>query len=79
MCAALSRDKMNSSSGKPLSVGLTYWLWQGRKARAMIELAKLTGVRLEIHAHWHGLRRTIEGTVSGENVDRFISEFGRRC
>jgi hypothetical protein len=45
----------------------------------MIELARLTGVSLELREHWHGLRRTIEGTVSGENVDRFICEFGRHC
>jgi len=45
----------------------------------MIELATLTGVRLEMKERLHGLRRTIEGTVSGENVDRFIGEFGRRC
>jgi hypothetical protein len=45
----------------------------------MIELARLTGVRLELREHWHGLRKTIDGSVSGENVDRFICEFGRRC
>lgn len=75
-----SADFSNDSVAlKPISIGLTCWLWQRKKVRAMIELADLTGVRLELHEQWHGLRRTIEGTVSGKNVDRFLGEFGRRC
>jgi hypothetical protein len=77
MPSAVHTDEF--TPGKPISVGLTCWLWQRKKARAMIELARLTGVRLELHEHWHGLRKTIEGSVSGENVDRFICEFGRHC
>jgi len=77
MAADISQTEPGSR--KPISIGLTCWLWQWRKTEAMFELAKLTGVRLELKQHWHGLKRTIEGTVSGENVDRFIGEFARRC
>jgi len=36
-------------------------------------------VTLQLTQHIHGLRREIECTVWGDNVDRFIGEFGRRC
>ena len=45
----------------------------------MIQLARQFGVTLEITQHLHGLHLEIEGQVSGENVDRFLGEFARRC
>ena len=45
----------------------------------MLELAKHTGVTLHLTQRRHGLFREIEGQVSGPHVDRFISEFARRC
>lgn len=64
---------------KPISVGLTCWLWQARRRWTMIQLARQFGVTLEITQHLHGLHLEIEGQVSGENVDRFLGEFARRC
>jgi hypothetical protein len=37
------------------------------------------GVTLQLTQHIHGLRLEIECQVSGENVERFIGEFARRC
>jgi hypothetical protein len=45
----------------------------------LIQLAEHFGVTLEITQQRHGLYMEIEGRVSGENVDKFISEFARRC
>lgn len=45
----------------------------------MIQLAKHLEVTLHITQRRHGLYLEIEGHVSGANVDRFISEFARRC
>lgn len=64
--------------GKPISVGLTCWLWQ-RRVRTIAQLAQRTGVTLELTQHIRGLHREIECQVSGKNVDRFIGEFVRRC
>ena len=64
---------------KPISVGLSCWLWQVGRRFTMIQLAKHLGVTLELTQRRHGLRVEIEGHVSGQNVDRFISEFARRC
>jgi hypothetical protein len=64
---------------KPISIGLTCWLWQWSRRWTLIELAEHFGVTLEITQHRHGLYWEIEGYVSGENVDKFISEFARRC
>jgi hypothetical protein len=66
------------SSGKPIAVGLTCWLWQRRTER-LIQLAQRLGVRLQLTERIHGLHREIQCEVSGENVDRFIGEFVRRC
>lgn len=70
---------VESSLGKPISVGLTCWLWQWGRRFTMIRLAEHLGVTLELTQRRHGLRLEIEGYVSGQNVDRFISEFARRC
>lgn len=66
------------ASAKPISMGLTCWLWQ-RRGRTIAQLAQRTGVTVELTQRIHGLRRDIECQVSGENVDRFIGEFMRRC
>jgi hypothetical protein len=65
-------------TGKPISVGLTVWLWQ-RREQTIAGLAQRLGVTLRLTQHIHGLRREIDGRVSGQNVDRFSGEFGRRC
>lgn len=64
---------------KPISIGLTCWLWQRSPRWTLIQLAEDFGVTLEITQHRHGLYLEIEGQVSGENVDKFISEFARHC
>ncbi len=66
-------------SSKPISVGLSCWLWDWSRAQTIVQLAHRTGVTLQLTQHIHGLRREIECTVWGDNVDRFIGEFGRRC
>ncbi|MSU50334.1 MAG: hypothetical protein EXS37_14815 [Opitutus sp.] len=63
---------------KPISVGLTCWLWQ-RRARTIAQLAQRLGVTLKLTQQIRGLRREIECQVSGKNVDRFIGEFMRHC
>ena len=65
-------------SYKPISVGLTCWLWE-RRTGAIRELGQRLGVTLKLTQHIRGLRRDIECQVSGKNVDRFIGEFVRRC
>ncbi|MCX6955946.1 MAG: hypothetical protein NTV51_27715 [Verrucomicrobia bacterium] len=57
---------------------MTCWLWE-RRERRIAELAKRLEVNVEVTQHIHGLRREIECQVSGENVERFIGEFVRRC
>ena len=64
---------------KPISVGLTCWLWQRSRPRAIIDLASRMGVKVEVTEKVHGLRREVEAQVSGKNVDRFIGEFVRHC
>jgi hypothetical protein len=64
---------------KPISIGLTCWLWQWGRRWTMIQLARHLGVTLQVTQRWHGLHVEIEGKVSGQNVDRFITEFARRC
>ena len=64
---------------RPISVGLTCWRWQRRRARAITRLAEQWVVTLQLNQRPHGLRRDIECQVSGKNVDRFIGEFMRRC
>lgn len=72
-------DQGDFQPSKPISIGLTCWLWQRSRRWTMIQLAKHFGVTLVITQHRHGLRVEIEGHVSGDNVDQFISEFARRC
>jgi hypothetical protein len=72
-------DSDATTCRKPISIGLTCWLWQVRRRWTMIKLANHLGVRLEITQHRHGLHLEIQGQVSGQNVDQFISEFARRC
>jgi hypothetical protein len=64
---------------KPICVGLTCWLWEMRKPKAILELAQKMGVTVQLTQKVHGLRREIEAQVSGQNVDRFIGEFVRNC
>lgn len=64
---------------KPISVGLTCWRWQRRRAVRIVELAREMEVTLQQTQRCHGLHRDIECQVSGKNVDRFIGEFMRRC
>jgi hypothetical protein len=74
-----AENSIESTYSKPISIGLTCWLWQWSRRWTMIQLAKHLGVTLQLTQRWHGLHLEIEGQVSGENVDRFISEFARRC
>ena len=64
---------------KPISVGLTCWLWQRSRRRAIEQIAQATGVTLRLTQRIRGLHREIDCQVSGPNVDRFIGEFARRC
>jgi len=66
------------ATSKPISVGMTCWLWE-RRERTIAELAKRLEVNVEFTQHIRGLRREIECQVSGANVERFIGEFVRRC
>jgi hypothetical protein len=61
-----------------ISVGLTCWRWQRRRALRIIQLAEQLDVNLQMTQRGHGLRREIECRISGKNVDRFIGEFMRR-
>ncbi|MDP3069083.1 MAG: hypothetical protein Q8N18_02290 [Opitutaceae bacterium] len=67
------------AQAKPISVGLTCWRWQRRRARRIVELAQQLEVNLQLKQRPRGLHRDIECQVSGKNVDRFIGEFMRRC
>jgi hypothetical protein len=66
-------------SPKPISVGLTCWRLQWRRAQMIIQLAQRLGVTVKLTQHLHGLRREIQCQVSGDNVDKFIGEFVRHC
>ena len=68
--------KIEPSQAKPISIGLTCWLWQ-RRAPQVIRLSKRLGVKLQLTERVRGLHREIHCQVSGENVDRFIGEFVR--
>ena len=75
-----STDSLNEKApSKPISVGLTCWLWQWGRRWTMVQLAKHLGVTLELKQRRQGLHLEIEGQVSGQNADRFIVEFARRC
>ena len=64
---------------KPICVGLTCWLWERGRPKAIVELAHSMGVSVQLTQKFHGLHREIEAQVSGQNVDRFIGEFVRHC
>ena len=66
-------------ASKPICVGLTCWLWELKKPKAVVELAHKMGVTVQLTQKVHGLHREIEARVSGRNVDRFIGEFVRNC
>jgi hypothetical protein len=74
-----SNAPSESPATKPICVGLTCWLWERGRPRAIVELAHSMGVKVELTQKIHGLRREIEAQVSGQNVDRFIGEFVRHC
>jgi len=64
---------------KPICVGLTCWLWEVGRPKAIVELAQRMDVKVQLTQRIHGLHREIEAQVSGRNVDRFIGEFVRHC
>jgi hypothetical protein len=66
-----------SSADVPIRIGLTCWLWEWRRSRALERLAAQWGVTLRLEQRRRGLLRLIEGEVSGRNVDRFLTEFAR--
>jgi hypothetical protein len=72
------RAKIEPSPCKPISIGLSCWLWQ-RRAPRLVQLSQRLGVTLQLTEQTHGLRREIQCQVSGQNVDRFIGEFVRHC
>lgn len=74
-----SATTVASVEAKPICVGLTCWLWERGRPKAIVELAKSMGVTVELTQKVHGLHREIEAQVSGRNVDRFIGEFVRHC
>ena len=76
---APAKRKMERAPAKPISVGLTCWLWEVRRSRKILQLGERTGVSLKITEHIRGLRREIQCQVTGKNVDRFIGEFARHC
>jgi len=71
------KQKSPRPISKPISLGLTCWFWQIRRARRIKELGARLGVSLLLTEHIHGLRRDIRCQVSGKNVDKFIGEFAR--
>ena len=66
-------------SPKPISLGVTCWRWEWHRARLIAETAAKLGVTLQLSQRVHGLHRDINCLVSGQNVDRFVGEFVRRC
>jgi len=66
-------------ASKPICVGLTCWLWEMQKPKAIVELAHKMGLTVQLTQKVHGLHREIEAQVSGRTVDRFIGEFVRNC
>jgi len=64
---------------KPICVGLTCWRWEKQRPQAIVRLAQSLGVTVQLTQKIHGLRREVEAQVSGQNIDRFIGEFVRRC
>ena len=74
-----SATPFESLPAKPISVGLTCWRWESKRPQAIVRLAQSLGVTVQLTEKIHGLRREIEAQVTGQNIDRFIGEFVRRC
>lgn len=74
-----SANPTESLPARPISIGLTCWRWQSKKAQAISRLAQSFGVTLHLTERIHGLNREIEAQVSGGNIDRFLAEFARKC
>ena len=74
-----STTPVENVATKPICVGLTCWLWERGRPKAIVELAQKMGVTVQLTQKVHGLHREIEAQVSGQNVDRFIGEFVRHC
>jgi len=68
-----------SAPTKPIIVGLTCWLWELGRVKAIMQLAQRLDVTVQLKQTTHGLHREIVAEVSGQNVDRFIGEFVRHC
>ena len=79
MSAQSKTDSLSTRSVTTITLGLTCWLWDWGRRRAISQLARRTGVNVQLTQHFHGLRREIECVVSGENVDKFVGEFVRHC
>ncbi len=74
-----SATPIESLPAKPIRVGLTCWRWESKRPQAILRLAERLGVTVQLTEKIHGLRREIEAQVTGQNIDRFIGEFVRRC
>jgi hypothetical protein len=74
-----SKRKMERPQAKPISVGLSCWLWERGRSQRIQKLGAQMGVNLQLTEKIHGLRREIQCQVTGKNVDRFIGEFARHC
>jgi hypothetical protein len=73
-----SSPKPEPFVAKPICLGLSCWRWQ-RRGAVIVKLARGLGVQLQLTERVSGLRREIDCRISGENADRFIGEFIRRC
>ncbi|MEY4487868.1 MAG: hypothetical protein RIQ79_376 [Verrucomicrobiota bacterium] len=76
---APAKRKIERAVAKPISVGLSCWLWERGHTKKIQSLGARIGVNLQITEHIHGLRRDIKCQVTGKNVDQFIGEFARNC
>jgi hypothetical protein len=76
---APSHREFSRSQAKPISIGLSCWLWERGRSRQIKKLGAQMGVSLQLTERIHGLRRDIQCQVTGKNVDRFIGEFARHC
>ena len=75
----MEADPTEIQPAKPICVGLTCWRWESKQERVIVGLAQNLGVTIHLTRKIRGLRREIEAQVSGQNIDRFIGEFVRRC
>lgn len=70
-------DLSAPSRSKPIAFGLTCWFWERGRYQSILGLAERLNVTLQLKQTRHGLRRDIEGEVSGRDVDQFLAEFAR--